>query len=347
MKTDTTWRIGRQFILLACLLMLFTGRALAASSSCTGGNQSFTVTLPSTVSVPRDAAVGTLLTSWYYSVSNSALYRCTASDGYVGGKGQVTSFTSPTAVSVAIPSGSGTTPVYQTNVPGVGIAVVGSIYNGYAGWSSWNGFTTTYEGPIWTHLNGTIMEGVQIAIALVKTATVTGGVVPGVVVLNFAPVTNAGTQTSQLDTFAITPVTIVSLACTTPNVTVPLGTHSPSEMASVGATATAVSFNVSLNNCPAGLNAIQYRIDPVTTVVNSAQSIVALDGSSSASGVAVQLLNSAGTAAYPLSSYQSFSGYTKSTGGSYTIPFKARYYRTGAITPGTANTSMTFTMQYL
>lgn len=337
-------RMARQMLLLAGLLLLCTGRVFA--SSCSGGNQAFTVTLPGSVSVPRDAPIGTLLTSWYYSTSNSNLYSCRGTNDAIGGRGAVAYFTSPTALSVSGPSGASVT-VYQTNVAGVGIAVAGSIYIGYAGWSSWNGFTSTYDGPIWTPLSGNYSVGVQVAIALVKTANITGGVVPGVVVLNFAPYTSGGTQTGQRDTFAITPVTIVPLACTTPNVTVPLGTHAPSEMGSVGATTTAVSFNVSLNNCPAGLNSIQYRIDPVTAVVNSAQSIVSLDASSSASGVAVQLLNAAGSAAFPLSTYQTFSGYSKSTGGSYSIPFKARYYRTGTITPGTANTSMTFTMQYL
>jgi major type 1 subunit fimbrin (pilin) len=331
--------------LLAILLLLSTSRVFA--SSCTGGLQAFTLSLPATVSVPRDMAVGSLLTSWIYSASSTGLYSCRGTNDAIGGRGAVAYFTSATASSVNAPSGGSSVTVYQTNVPGVGIAVAGSIYNGYAGWSSWNGFTTSYGGPIWTPLNGTYSVGAQVAVALVKTGNITGGVIPGVVVLNFAPYTSAGTQTNQLDTYAITPVTIVSLACTTPNVTVPLGTHSPSEMASVGATAAAVSFDVSLNNCPAGLNSVKYRIDPVTTVVNSAQSIVALDGSSSASGVAVQLLNSAGTAAFPLSSLQTFSSYSKSTGGSYTIPLKARYYRTGTITPGTANTSMTFTMQYL
>ena len=345
MKPNIKRRITRQLLLLACLPLLLMSRAFA--SSCSGGSQAFTVTLPATVSAPRDAAAGSLLTSWYYSASNSSLYSCRATNDAVGGRGAVAYFTSPTAFSVAGPSGGGSVTVYQTNVPGVGIAIAGSIYISYSGWTTWNGFNTTYAGPVWSPLNGTYSVGAQVAVALVKTGSIAGGVVPGTVVLNYAPYTSGGVQTGQRDTYAITPATIVPLACTTPNVTVPLGTHSPNEMASVGATTAAVSFDVSLNNCPAGLNSIQYRIDPVTAVVNSAQSIVALDGSSSAAGVAVQLLNTAGTAAFPLSAYQTFSGYIKATGGSYTIPFKARYYRTGAITAGAANTSMTFTMQYL
>jgi major type 1 subunit fimbrin (pilin) len=141
---------------------------------------------------------------------------------------------------------------------------------------------------------------------------------------------------------------VVAASCTTPDVTIPLGTYSTKSFTGTGYTTTAVGFNISLNNCPAGMNSIKYRIDPTTTVVNSPQSVVALDATSTATGVGVQLLNSAGSAAFPLSSYQTFAGYSSATGGSYTIPLKARYYQTTTtVAPGPANTSMTVTMQYL
>ncbi|CAM2178049.1 hypothetical protein PSAC2689_20605 [Paraburkholderia sacchari] len=51
---------------------------------------------------------------------------------------------------------------------------------------------------------------------------------------------------------------------------------------------------------------------------------------------------------FPLSTVKTFNGYVASTGGSYAIAFRARYYQTAAtITPGPANTSMTVTLQYL
>lgn len=96
------------------------------------------------------------------------------------------------------------------------------------------------------------------------------------------------------------------------------------------------------------MNGITYQIDPTTTVLNTANSVVALDASfsSPATGVGVQLLSDAGTP-LPLSTPQTLNGYSSATGGDYTIPLKARYYQTGAIVgPGAANTSMTFTMSY-
>jgi major type 1 subunit fimbrin (pilin) len=95
------------------------------------------------------------------------------------------------------------------------------------------------------------------------------------------------------------------------------------------------------------LNSITYRIDPVTAVVNAAKSVVALDASSSATGVGVQLLDGTGTQPFPLQTWTTFTGYDAATGGDYTIPLNARYYQTAAtVTTGMANSSMTFTMQY-
>ncbi|HEY3596738.1 MAG TPA: fimbrial protein, partial [Paraburkholderia sp.] len=136
-------------------------------------------------------------------------------------------------------------------------------------------------------------------------------------------------------------------SCATPNVTVPLGAHNLSELPAVGATTSPVSFSIALNSCPAGMNTIKYQIDPTTTVLSSANSVVAFDSGSVASGAGVQLLDGAGNV-LPLSKPIAFGDYSSSTGGSYSIPLKARYYRTGTtIKAGSANTSMTFTINYL
>lgn len=136
-------------------------------------------------------------------------------------------------------------------------------------------------------------------------------------------------------------------ACQTPDVRVPLGWWPQTTFSGIGSTSGTKPLTISLNSCPAGLNSIAYRIDPVTTVVNVAQSVVALDASSSATGVGVQLLDSTGTQPFPLQTWTTFTGYNAGTGGNYTILLNARYYQvSAAIAPGPANSSMTFTMQY-
>jgi len=86
--------------------------------------------------------------------------------------------------------------------------------------------------------------------------------------------------------YSITSVVIAVSACTTPDVPVTLGPHASTELKGANTFGSSTSFNINLNNCPAGMNSIQYSIDPVTSVLNSAQSVVALDASSSATGVA-------------------------------------------------------------
>ena len=147
-------------------------------------------------------------------------------------------------------------------------------------------------------------------------------------------------------TWSISPVDVTVLSCVTPDVMVPMGTHSASELTGLNTFTSAASFNVSLNSCPAGMNTVQYEIQPSTAVIDRSQSVVALDSSSTATGVGVQLLDGTG-AVFPLSTRVTFSGYNQSTGGSYTIPFQARCYQTAdTVGPGRANTSMALVMTY-
>jgi major type 1 subunit fimbrin (pilin) len=190
--------------------------------------------------------------------------------------------------------------------------------------------------------------GFAIQFAFVKTGVITGGVatVSGKAAEAGVDSSPATTPSNVANINLTGSATFVVLACITPDVRVPMGSHPNTEFSGADSTTAAVSFNIALNSCPAGMNSIQYRIDPVTSVLNSGQSVVALDSSSSATGVGVQLLDAAG-AVFPLSTQKTFSGYNAGTGGSYTIPMKARYYQTGtSVSGGAANSSMTFTMTY-
>jgi len=248
--------------------------------------------------------------------------------------------------------------VYSTGYPGIGMII------GFSdGESSCGGYY--YEGDIGQN-NGSYYGagcsvgtstnvGAQVQVALVKTGQPSAGMLSGLTIAQALPGvtyaasarTAAVTYPAYTVSFTTPPVQIINASCTTPDVSIPLGTFPTTGFTAIGRTTTTANFSISLNNCPAGMNSIKYRIDPTTTVLNSSQSVVALDSTSSATGVGVQLLNSAGSAAFPLSSLQTFSGYSSSTGGSYTIPLAARYYQTSAtVTPGPANTSMTVTMQY-
>lgn len=131
--------------------------------------------------------------------------------------------------------------------------------------------------------------------------------------------------------------------CTTSNVTVNLGNHRASAFGAVGSTTAAADFTIELRNCPAGMRRITYQIDPATPVVpGTGNSVVALNAASTATGVGVQLLDAAG-APLALASQRTVGA----SGGTYTIPLKARYYKTApTVGGGSANSAMTFTISY-
>jgi major type 1 subunit fimbrin (pilin) len=339
----------RLHLLLLCLIGLLLSFGVAPKAhadSCSGGGQTITLPFPATLTVGRDVPVGSVISSWISSPLESFLCSSTKSSPDIG-IGSALLVSGPTGYTVSY-SGYNF-PVYPTSYPGIGVAVgwwdnmTGSLYN---------------DGPVpggpYFHASSSQSVGGVAYMALVKTGTISGGTLAGQSVAQIFPATGSGfSPVSNVtnftgDTFAFPTMNVVAASCTTPDVTIPLGTYSTKSFTGTGYTTTAVGFNISVNNCPAGMNSIKYRIDPTTTVVNSSQSVVALDATSTATGVGVQLLNSAGSAAFPLSSYQTFAGYSSATGGSYTIPLKARYYQTTTtVAPGPANTSMTVTMQYL
>lgn len=140
-------------------------------------------------------------------------------------------------------------------------------------------------------------------------------------------------------------LTIVTPTCTTADVTVSLGTQQAKNFTGPGSGGATAALAIPLN-CEAYIHTINYRIDPATPVLNSAQSVVALDAASTATGIGVQVLNDAGTAPVPLGALQAFNNY-QGAAGNYSVPLRVRYYQTGAsVKGGTANTSMTFTMDY-
>lgn len=126
---------------------------------------------------------------------------------------------------------------------------------------------------------------------------------------------------------------------------------------------------VALNNCPAFFgafrgaitndsgvtrrstaNQISYRVDPVTSVVNPAQGVMALqpDGvNPTAQGIGIQLADAGNNPVGYGATRASGLALNQVDGSSYTIPLKARYYQTEATTvAGQANGAATVTLIY-
>jgi len=230
----------------------------------------------------------------------------------------------------------------------------------YSGWI--NGPPAPWSGGGCSNgANGQVMNyGGVLRARLVKTGPITPGVVNGQTVAETGAYSNGLMETgTPYIPLTIPAIQISVTSCTTPaDTTVDLGRRPTTDFAGPGTPGSnTTSFNISLTGCPIGLGtgiggagtiypAIQYRLEPQTTVVNSGQAVVALDSASTATGVGVQILDGSG-APVVLNTFKTYSGYDASLGGDYNIPFKARYYQTGAtVGEGTANTYVMFTMLY-
>lgn len=259
--------------------------------------------------------------------------------------------------------------IYQTGVPGIGVAL----------WYSGNAFPYTRSITNCGFIGGGCdINGADsnFEISLVKIGPVSPGLVQGanlprmqydLVTDNTLPIMRAR---------FIGNIQIVAQTCTTPNVTVALGSHKVSDFSGAGSGTPYRNFFIELRNCPAfhgvsaslinthngigsvessrtiNANVIGISLTPLNGVVASQRGTIQLGsgrpGSLTATGIGVQLFRSLdGFLQFDtlLASGISPSG---SSGASYTIPMQARYVQTGTATPtpGPANASVIFTINY-
>lgn len=326
----------KRFVLCVAFLIGLLGLGREAQASCSftaGGTLTSTVALPPEIVVPRNVSPGTVLwdSGWMQGGSGTASILCNAwfylkMQWNIPGLQPV-----PSQANVyALP-----------NLPGVGIRAAwfwGST--GSPGVWAWIGQPDTWTAnTTQAYILRSFLSVQLVAIGPIRNGS---QVFPSPTINVWYDNLNAAqlllTQTS---------VKTTALACVTPDVFVPMGKHMTSELTGQDTYTASTPFSINLNNCPPGMDSIKYQVDPVTAVVDNGNSVVALDASSTATGVGVQLLDSAGTHPFPFGSPVTFNGYDTNNGGSFIIPLRARYYQTGAsVGAGKANTSMTFTMTY-
>lgn len=146
----------------------------------------------------------------------------------------------------------------------------------------------------------------------------------------------------------INPIVLNAASCQTPSVPVAMGDdYRLMDFDLPGATPRVIKFNIALNNCQTGINKVTYSLKATTRVIDAQKGIVALNDSSTAKGIGLQLLNDTGQplaldTTYPFTAFNT-------TGKSFTIPLSAAHYRLaeGVTQPGSANTEVTFIVSYL
>lgn len=285
-----------------------------------------TVNLPTPISVPATLNVGdTIAEATGVSAAADGVRYCigTIYDPLTQ-EGRITRFTTPV---------SGIENVYETGVAGVGIriqATGGAAYPIAA-------FTTDARG------SGYFMNGGRVAsytVTLIKTGPVRAGTITSGAIASFWW---DRAQVLQLSLGRNTAITAPTPTCTisTPSINIPLGDVAASTLANVGATSPIsrpASISLSCANNPRVTMTLQGTQAP-----GGPDTTVALSGTGAAQGVGVQVL------------YNSTPMVVNSTtptlvdaaaGATATVPIAARYYRTGAITAGSANASPTLRFDY-
>ena len=326
-----------------------------AWASCSFVSGFFTVPLTASftgsITVGRDVPIGTELYRSQAISSTKSTINCDALSVfnyfYTATPLPASGYTSPAY---------GNQPIYRTNVAGIGVvAWAGSPSQAFPA-----NFNSVEAGRNYSW-------GVHsFYYSLVKTANVVGA---GTITASSLPVVQYRIGSNNLTVEqgrAAGSVNVVARTCTTPDVNVPMGTRLTSELNGVGSFTSSVDVPIALNNCPAffgthdtlnsdgtvtnsvrSSNSISYQLDPTTSVVNQSQGIFALR-SGGATGMGIQILNSAGVPVALSSRLSSGLSLTQTDGMNYTISLLARYYQTQAtITPGAANSSLTVTLTYL
>ncbi len=325
--------------LLLLLAGLLAGApAIAQTVTFSPGALSFSPAGP--YSVPRDAAVGSQIASAQSTATASKVTCAVIETATVNG--------------TEISAGSG---VYQTSVSGIGVSFYVVTSSGQTLITSTGGGYTS--GTISAPGNGSL-PGIQANLV------VTGQVVSGYslsslpsVTVTFSPTGSCSWSTGLSNTLATNAnnSAVVPITCTvtTPSVSVNLPTISLTALSSVGSTAGDTSFPIGLN-CASGAN-VYITLTDATTPSNTS-SLLTLSSSSTAQGIKLRILNSAGPVAFGPDSavagntHQWFLGASSSVN---LVPLTVQYYRddtnpagteSATLSAGSVHAQATFTMSY-
>ncbi|WP_396615920.1 fimbrial protein [Lysobacter soli] len=342
----TTVRPGRRagglaIVLMVAAFLLPTVSRAACQVTQPGGGMGTTPAQfeipPTTIPINSNAPNGTLLAT------------TTVTAEFVGGTspqvicdGGIDSWdmTSP------LPRASGYPSYFQTSIPGLAVTIQNSIY----------GMLPIFGDRTGTGYVSFRMDAITYTLRFYKVGPITqGGSLTGVVAerIFHAPLASSpGFVGLQLvgTGFIIKP-SFPTCTVSTPDVIVSLDQKDASDFASVGSTVGEKDFNVSLacsGGDPASSTNLHMFLTDQTAQTNQTN-VLSLTSSSTASGVGVQIVNGTTPVVFGQTLAAPTTDITRNivvNTPTVDIPLKARYVRTGNITPGTLTAIATFTTTY-
>jgi type 1 fimbria pilin len=255
--------------------------------------------------------------------------------------------------------------VYETGIPGVGIAV----------WYAANPlpYSSTVNCIAIGNCTKDFGQGdIALDISLIKIGNIGTGTIDSSKLPTMAISVNKSLTLVNLKFSGS--ISVTARTCETPNVNVDLGSQALRNLPTVGSGSPWKTFNIALNNCPAftgtysnaesgplyvpgsannvpgpdRANSIQFQLDPATGVVDSANGVIGLAGTKTATGVGIQIARGGSNSGIQYGALLP-SNLTLNTSATsnYNVPLQARYYRTQTnATPGSGNASVTFTINY-
>ncbi|SDJ30712.1 Pilin (type 1 fimbria component protein) [Pseudomonas delhiensis] len=373
--------IKRNIISTLIAVFCLTSSSLAWSAMCgyapsnSSGNGPLVASIPlqaSTITVGRDVPLGKEVLRQTFQVSGKIDLQC---DREVWANIQYALPTIPLGKSSWVGSPYAGN-VYKTDVPGIGVAIthLGTVMPSNRDMVLCSGNVSQCTNTITSFVNPIVLSFIKIG--EVAPSTISGASLPTIRV----DVTEkeSGNRITLGSFSYVGAVNVVSATCLTPDVPVNLGSHQ------IGAgtlgpekTTPFVAFDIVLSNCPAfagyaaeqwssagtgqicqekacmpsgmsATNSLRFRLDPMYGSDFPTKGIVKLDGvEGSATGVGIEISRPAGGSVVPIGTFVYGPGVTGVDGATYKIPLRARYVQTESkVTPGPANSSVMFTIDY-
>jgi type 1 fimbria pilin len=342
--------------LVLCAMLLMSAGAHAQCTRGSGGTAVLTFTMPPTATIPRDAALGTViasatLTNPGYSTSAPLGVTCTAATtvtyANMYGANTSTATTMPTATpGIGYQVINGSTGAYYT-------VKTAALPHTYFQPSGPGGCPAGTSGSCYLIIGG---PSVPMKLQFVITGPLTG--VYTIAATDLFQLSVGGLLDSDLRLGNSIQITGQTCAVTTPSFTVPLNSVKSSVFTGVGTTSPAVPFAIGLNCSGVSTNVgITFTDGTSTGNTTNILTIQPATGPANATGVGIKItpsggLPGAGTAvsygpdsAVAGNLHQIMLG--ASGGLPASLPFTAQYVATATnITAGPANGVATFTMSY-